>query len=98
MADTVQKTSLGSILGGAECYLGNLEELAAKLQDVLVEEDGSLIKIDTYQEVVAILQVLWDKFKETAQECEGKTIEVKLGNDLIATIVAAGLNVIGFKL
>lgn len=95
MAD---KQSLGTILGGAECYLGNMAELAANLQEVLVEEDGSTIKIDNYQEVVAILQVLWNAFKETAQECEGKNIEVKFGKDLMGTIITAALSVLGFEL
>jgi len=94
----VSKQSLGDVLGGAECYLANMAELAKELQGVLVEQDGNIIKIDDYREVVAIVQVLWDKFKETAKECEGKEFEIKLGNDLVAMIVKTTLSVIGFNL
>tara|TARA_R100001086_G_C11700561_1_gene221245 strand:- start:230 stop:523 length:294 start_codon:yes stop_codon:yes gene_type:complete len=97
MAD-VNAKSLNDVLGGAECYLGNLSELAGELSDVIVSEEGDLIKIENYQQVVKIIQVLWDKFKETAQECEGKTIEVKLGNDLVAMITKTTLSVLGFNL
>lgn len=92
------KKSLGDVLGKAECYLANFSELAGDLNAVLVEEDGTLLTIDDYKDVVAILQVLWDKFKETALECEGKTIEVKLGNDLVSSITKAALSVAGFNL
>jgi hypothetical protein len=44
------------------------------------------------------MQVLWNKFKETAAECEGKTIEVKLPDTWTGMIINAALAAIGFKL
>jgi hypothetical protein len=96
--EEVQKSNLGSVLGDAGCYLGNLAELAEELSAVAVEDDGSVIKIDEPQDVVKILQVLWNKFKETAQECEGKEITVSLPSTLIGGAVSAILGFLGFKL
>lgn len=98
MSEELKKAGLGDVLGKGECYLANFAELAADLKEVAVEQDGSVIKIEGPQEVVAIVQVLWDKFKETALECEGKTIEVKLPGSWTGMILAAALNAIGFKL
>lgn len=92
------KSNLGSVLGDAGCYLSNLAELAEELKDVAVEDDGTVIKIDEPQDVVKILQVLWDKFKETAKECEGKEITVSLPGTLVGGAVSAILAFLGFKL
>jgi len=93
-----KKSNLGSVLGDAGCYLSNLAELATELSDVAVEDDGSVIKIDEPQDVIKILQVLWNKFKETAQECEGKEITVSLPSTLVGGAVSAVLGFLGFKL
>lgn len=94
----LQTTSFADVIGKSECYLSNLSELAGELKEVAVELDGSIIKIDSYQDVVIILQVLWDKFKETAKECEGKDIEVKLPSGLTGVILQAAMAAVGFKL
>jgi hypothetical protein len=94
----ITKQSLGSFLEKSECYLGNLSELSGELQEVAVEDDGSVVSIQGPQDVVAIMQVLWNKFKETAAECEGKTIEVKLPDTWTGMIINAALAAIGFKL
>lgn len=94
----VTTTSLGDVLGKSECYLANFAELAKELGEVVVEDDGSVIKIDSHKEVVAILQVLWDKFKETAEECEGKKIEVEMPEGLFGMITSAAVSALGFRL
>ena len=94
----VNKTSLGDFLSKSECYLGNLSELSSELLEVAVEDDGKVVKIESPQQVVAIVQVIWNKFKETLQECEDRTIEVSLPDNFTGMIIKAALGTIGFKL
>lgn len=93
----LQTKSLPEVLGKSECYLSNLAELSAELEEVMVTETGEAIEFDLTG-IVATVQVLWDKFKETAQECEGKAIEVKLPEGFVGMILSASLAAIGFKL
>ena len=97
MSKEVTSQSIGQVFGKSECYLSNLSELAAELDEVIVEDDGSIIEFNV-QGVVATAQVLWDKFKETAMECENREIRVKLPGGLVGTIISASLAAIGFRL
>ncbi len=93
----VTRRSFKDVLSGAECYLGNLEELAGELDEVLVEDEEGQIVL-TFDGVKSVVQVVWDKVKETVLECQGKEIVVKLPEGLVGNLLAATLQLLGFKL
>lgn len=93
----VTAQSISAVFSKSECYLANLAELSGELDDVLVKDDGQIIEFDL-RGVVSTAQVLWDKFKEVAQECEGKTITVKLPEGILGMVLGASLQAIGFRL
>lgn len=96
MAD-IKTASFKDVLGKSECYLGNLAELAARLDDVTVtDEDGKII-LDL-KGTVAVINTVWSQVKETVKECEGKDLEVNLPDGIIGNILAAALGVIGIQL
>lgn len=93
----MKKTSIKDSLASASCYTGNLSELADEVSDVLVEDVDGKIILD-FDGGVQLLQVVWDKVKETALECADKKIEVKLPDGLLGSLVAAALSLVGFRL
>jgi hypothetical protein len=86
-ADTVK-----SPLGDIACYSLNFAELA---QEVNVYIEGNKVKF-TWREYVRLAQIIWDKIKETSQECAGKTIEVKVPPKF--SLISAAFSLIGFRL
>lgn len=97
MENLENQRSIKDVLMGANCYIGNLEELTEEVADVLVEDADGKVVLD-FKGGVSLLQVLWDKFKETAQECAGKEIKVVLPDGLVGQILGAALGLIGFRL
>jgi len=90
------------VLQDTECYAANLAELAKKLDKEIEfeknEETGEMnIKLD-FKSGVDLLQIVWDQVKETAKECEGKDIKVKLPSGIAGLIAGAALQALGFKL
>ena len=81
-----------SPLGDVACYSLNFAELA---QEVNVYIEGNKVKF-TWREYVRLAQIIWDKIKETSQECSGKTIEVKVPAKF--SLISAAFSLIGFKL
>jgi len=81
-----------SPLGDVACYSLNFAELA---QEVNVHLEGNKVKF-TWREYVQLAQIIWDKIKETSQECAGKTIEVKVPPKL--SLISAAFSLIGFRL
>lgn len=86
-----------NIFDSIECYGSNLAELANTIDDQFVTEEGDIVKMDVTT-VFALIQVLWDKLKETALECEGKEIKVELPNNWVGMALNAALAALGFKL
>ena len=81
-----------SPLGDVACYSMNFAELAAEIS---VHVEGNRVKF-TWREYVQLAQIIWDKIKETSQECSGKTIEVKVAPKF--SLISAAFALIGFKL
>ena len=94
MSELVEKKSIADVLADANCYIGNLNELLADLQTVLVEDEDGVVRVD-FNDAVKIIQVVWDAVKETADECADKQIVVKLPEGLPGQLVAALLAIIG---
>lgn len=86
-----------SAVGKGGCYAVNVGELLNEVDGQFFDDEGKFIELD-FDETVKLLQIVWDKVKETAQECEGKEITVKLPQGVIGGIIAAALSVVGFKL
>jgi len=86
-ADTIK-----SPLGDIECYSMNFAELAGEINVYL---EGNKVKF-TWREYVRLAQIIWDKVKETSQECAGKTIEVKVPPKF--SLISAAFSLIGFRL
>ena len=86
-ADTIK-----SPLGDISCYSFNFAELT---QEISVHIEGNKVKF-TWREYVQLAQIIWDKIKETSQECAGKEIEVKLPAKL--GLISAAFALIGFRL
>jgi hypothetical protein len=86
-ADTIK-----SPLGDIACYSLNFAELAS---EVNIYIENNKVKF-TWREYVKLAQIIWDKIKETSQECAGKTIEVKVPPKF--SLISAAFSLIGFKL
>ena len=97
MSDVTTKVSFKVVLGKSTCYLGNLEELSAELDDVLVEDVDGKIKLG-FQGTVAVINAVWAKVKETAMECEGKEIVVDLPGGWPGLLISGALQAAGIKL
>lgn len=98
MANEIEpKDSIKDILAQGGCILGNVGEMFDETSDVMVEDaDGKVIL--NFEGARDVLQVVWNKFKETMSECAGKEIEVKLPSGYVGVILSAALAAIGFKL
>lgn len=98
MQDNVEpKDSIKDILAQGGCYLGNVAEMFDETSDVMVEDaDGKVIL--GFEGARDVIQIVWNKFKETLSECAGKEIEVKLPSGYVGIILNAALAAIGFKL
>lgn len=88
-ADTVK-----SPLSDIACYSMNFAELAGEVE-VYLNPEGTKVKF-TWKEYVKLAQIIWDKIKETSQECAGKTIEVKVPPKF--SLISAAFSLIGFRL
>lgn len=97
MANEVVNRSIKDVLGDASCYIGNFAELTEDLSEVMVEDEQGKVILD-FEGAVNVIQVTWDSVKETALECAGKEIEVRLPDGPLGIIIAAGLAALGFKL
>ena len=74
------------------CYSMNFAELASEIN---VHLEGNKVKF-TWREYIQLAQIIWDKIKETSQECAGKTIEIKVPPKF--SLISAAFSLIGFKL
>ena len=83
--------------GKVGCYSANIAELASEINDELVVDEGGKIKISFFG-WIKLIQVFWNKIKETAVECEGKEVEVNLPDGIIGNVVNTLLGAIGLKL
>lgn len=83
-----------SPLSDIACYSLNFAELAQEIS-VVVSDDEKKIKF-TWREYIKLAQIIWDKIKETSQECAGKTIEIKVPPKF--SLISAAFALIGFKL
>ena len=81
-----------SPLGDIACYSMNFAELASEIN---VHLEGNKVKF-TWREYIQLAQIIWDKIKETSQECAGKTIEIKVPTKF--SLISAAFSLIGFKL
>lgn len=89
--------AVGDDLKKTGCYADNVGELLTKVGTDFVDVDGDLVTFD-FATVIRFINATWSKVKETALECEGKTIQVKLPDGVIGSILAATLQIIGIKL
>ena len=81
-----------SPIGSIACYSMNFAELASEIN---VHLEGNKVKF-TWREYIQLAQIIWDKIKETSQECAGKTIEIKVPPKF--SLISAAFALIGFKL
>jgi hypothetical protein len=84
--------TIKSPIGEIACYSLNFAELAG---EVNVFMEGNKVKF-TWREYIKLAQIIWDKIKETSQECAGKEISVSLPPKF--SIISAAFSLIGFKL
>ena len=92
---------LTEALEKVDCYTGNIAEFISELNDkvkVIDAEDGNPDKLVLQiEDFGGVAQVAWDAVKGTMQECEGKTIEVRLPQNLAGNIIGFALSLLGFK-
>lgn len=81
-----------SPIGDIACYSMNFAELASEIN---VHLEGNKVKF-TWREYIQLAQIIWDKIKETSQECAGKTIEIKVPPKF--SLISAAFALINFKL
>ena len=94
----IKTQTLKTSLGDAACYIGNVAELAEEVGDVLVEDGDGKIILD-FDGGIKLLQVVWDKVKETVFECAGgQELQIKLREGILGGIIAAALSLVGFRL
>lgn len=91
----IQEVNTQAALGDAACYAANAAELLAKVAaTVPVTPDGK-IRID-FKTAVAVLQLFWDQFKQSARDCAKKEIEVP--NQGFWNIARSLLAIVGIRL
>lgn len=80
-----------------QCYVGNVKELLDETEDLILDQTDEVIVLD-FKSVPKILQVVWDQFRETVLECEGKEIVIALPEGFIGDMIRAALTLIGFQI
>ena len=98
MSDIVKTESLGSSLQQVECLSGNLAELLQQFRLQHIDPNTGRLAVGSFEEGVDVVQLLWDKVKETAGECYGAEIHVDFGDSIPARILEFLLLTLGFKL
>lgn len=73
-----------STFGKAGCHIENIGELLQQFDSEYVNIDGN-IKLSAEQ-VLRLMADLFNKFQETMNECEGKTIEIEFGDSAAANL------------
>ena len=95
--DTIKQTSLKNVLEKTECYTQNVAELAEEIGAEVIE-NGQVVQID-WRTVISLLQIIWDKVKESVFECEnGKELIVKLPPGMVGSILSSVLAFLGIRL
>lgn len=82
----------------AVCYQQNVLELLKQFEATYIDPVSGKFKVSDFNEGMAALQMLYDKIKETALECHGEEVALKLGDSATETILKLVLGAINFKL
>lgn len=80
----MESNQFNSKFGEAGCHIENIGELLQQFDSEYVTTDGN-INLNPEQ-VFRLLADLFNKFRETMQECEGKTIEIEFGDSATANL------------
>lgn len=98
-ATALPKGTLGATLESLACYNENINELITEFTQKYVDPvTGEFVSVD-FNTGVSIVQTLWDKVKETSEECTGTELQIDLGGDGLALLlVRTLLSAIGFKI
>lgn len=75
-----------STFGQAGCHIENVGELLQQFDTDFVNAEGKIIKL-TGEQALTLVRMLWNKFGETMEECEEKTIEIEFGDGPIANLM-----------
>lgn len=94
----VSPLSLGDSLAQAECLTANLSELLKEFRTKFIDPETGKFNVDSFEEGVAVAQVLWNKVKESASECYGEELVIDFGDSLFARIFQFFLAAVGFKI
>ena len=90
------KGGLSEGIQKVECYVTNVSELLQAFEENYIEENNTIkINLET---LLSILQMLWDKTKETSIECEGKELIVDMPDGVAGSIFKVVLDLLKFKL
>lgn len=89
--------SIKDVIQNSSCYIINAGEMLSETSDVMVEDEDGKVVLDV-KSAVKIAQTLWDGFKETAEECAGQKIEVRLPEGYLGMVISAALAALGIKL
>jgi hypothetical protein len=85
--NTMATNNVGKVLDDLICYDENVLELLKEFRTKFVDPTtGEMVKI-SFAEALELIQVLWNKIKETSQECTGKPIQVEIGGEGIAPFI-----------
>jgi hypothetical protein len=97
-ADDVDKT-LEQQLKDISCYAENVVEALNEFRAAFIDpETGGLVDIK-FTVAIELIQQIWNKVKETSEECTGNTIDIQLqGDSPLIFVLNAVLAGIGFKL
>lgn len=71
--------------GKAGCHIENVGELLQEFDTKFVDEAGDVLKLDG-GDVLKLMGMLYSKFEETFQECEGKQITIEFGDSATANL------------
>lgn len=93
----VEQKDFNSAFGKVGCHIENVGEILTQFDSDYVTEDGNIIKLNLAG-YIGVSQLLINKLKESMEECEGKTIEIDLGDGPAATVLEGILKALGFNL
>lgn len=88
------------VKGKIQCIIGNVDEYAEEIDRLLpdADGDGKIDKIPFFGGINVLMQVTWDKIKETRLECYGKATEVEYPEGWKGAVLEFALKTVGIRL
>jgi len=94
-----EKKTLNQVISDTICYNENALELLKEFQAQFINPTTGGLKDMSFQQALLILQVIWNKVKETSEECADKPLVIEInGEGIMPTVLKLLLQALGLTL